>query len=368
MGDDDRKRGGLGQWLGCAGAILVLGPVLSAGALSFVGPPSWETVVFWLGGLTILGAAIWSPWRASRVGDARWAIGIGALIMLAPVAYRLADAGQSTTITAYTGPGYGAGRWIDRVVPERDVAIGGSALLVAAGAMGPDDEGLLDALRSGYDRMRLAEGAVPSAVISTFVLGQSDVEHSVLRIVPTGQYEPPSAVVVFMHGFAGNVTVECWQVAQAANPVGLDIVCPSTDWRARWIEPSGRNTVETTIAELRAAGVDRVYLAGLSAGGIGASRMAASLEIDGLILISGVSARARPTRVPTLILQGGRDRGTPPAPARAYARALGPRRAQYVEVEDANHWLILSHHELVTQTIREWLAEREGLGAVHRAR
>ena len=55
--------------------------------------------------------------------------------------------------------------------------------------------------------------------------------------IKKGSYE---AVVLFLHGSMGNITVACWQVAQAANPVGLDVICPSTDWRAEWEGEEGQ--------------------------------------------------------------------------------------------------------------------------------
>lgn len=328
-------------------------PLLVLCGLTLVGPPTWETAVF--SGAVTLGviAGLIAPWSKGALYTAR----VASLILFAVIVYRFFAAQASPSITSPSN------RWSDRIVPERDVALGGSNLLIAAGAMGPDHPGLLDALRDGYTRMRRSEGAVPSAVVSTFMFGQSPEDHSVFRVSPPSRFNPPEAVVLFLHGFIGNVTLECWQVGQAANPLGLDVVCPSADWRARWASPPHRRTVQETIARLREQGARRVYLAGLSAGAIGASRLAPSLDIEGLILISGASRQARPARVPTLVLQGRRDPRTRPGPARAYARRAG-RRATYVEHPEATHWMILSHHEWVTDHIRAWLAEREGLEAV----
>ena len=64
--------------------------------------------------------------------------------------------------------------------------------------------------------------------------------------------------------------------------------------------------------------------------------------------------------MPTLVLQGRRDRMTPRGPAAAYARAVG-ERAEYHEHPEAGHWLILSHHEWTGGHLRRWLSEREEL-------
>lgn len=363
MAADDEREGRGGRWLLFVVALVFGVPLLALCGLTLVGPPSAETAVFTIAVLVGVVGGLAAPWQSTAAWGARGAF----LVLVAVVAYRLVEAESGTTVHAYTAPGGGAVRWIDRIVPERDVALGGSNLLMALDMMGPEEPGLLDALRDGYRRMRLQEGPVPSAVVGTFLFGQSPDEHTALRVIPTSRFNPPDAVVVFLHGFIGNVTLECWQVAQAANPVGLDVVCPSTEYTARWVDDDGRAIVEGTIARLRAQGVQRVYLAGLSAGGIGASRLARSLDVDSVILISGASSGAAPARVPTLVLQGRRDPRTPPAPARAYARRLG-RLARYEEHPDAGHWLILSHHEWVTERLRAWLAEREGFTTVHDTR
>lgn len=355
MAGDDQKRSG-SRWLYFFGALCLGLPLLVICGLTLVGPPTWETGVVSLAVLIGVVSGLVAPWARPGAWGARAAF----LLLFLVVVYRFFAAERSTSITSESD------RWIDRIVPERDVAIGGSNLLISLGLAGMerDGAGLLDPLRDGYTRMREQEGAVPSAVISTVLFGlQSPESHSVFRVAPPSRFNPPEAVVLFLHGGMGPVTLECWQVAQAANPVGVDVLCPSADARARWASEPHRRTVEQSIEQLRAQGVQRVYLAGLSAGAIGASRLAGHLDVEGVILISGASRQARPARVPTIVIQGRDDPRCPPGPARAYARSLG-RRARYVEHPEADHWLILSHHEWVTEHLREWIAEQEGLGEI----
>lgn len=363
MADEKRDRGskeagGAGRWLWFLFSIFVGLPLLALSGLTLIGPPSMETAIFAVAVLVTVIGGLMGPFQR----NATWGARAGFLILLGIVTYRFFAAESSATIRTYSGPVMTEGRWLDRIVPERDVALGGSNLLIALDEL--HEPGLLDALRDGYGRMRRAEGPVPSSVLSTFLLGQTPEDHTVHRISPGGRFDPREAVVLFLHGYIGNVTLECWQVAQAANPVGLDVVCPSTEWTGSWELPEGRAIVEAHLARLRGEGVRRIYLAGLSAGAIGASRLAPSLDVEGLVLISGASRQAQPAAVPTLILQGARDTMTPPAPAREYARRAG-RRATYREYDDASHWLILSHHEDFTRDLRSWLAQREGLGVVH---
>jgi hypothetical protein len=344
--DDERptRRAGLGlrlfRWL-------VLVPLTLLCGWATLGPPTLEAGLFGLGVLVATVAAFLRDPRSRRWGLAM-GLGLTALVL----AVRLGVGGAGETLRNTTPPG--GGRFTDRLLPERDVALGGSRLLMVAGAMPEDVPGLLGHLSDGYDRMRAAEGAVPSPVLSTLLFDQTPEDHGVLRVAPTGEGDGETALV-FLHGFMGSTTVACWHLAQAASPVGIETVCPAMHWRARWESPAGRAIARQTIADLRAGGAQRIVLAGLSAGAIGASKIARDLDVDAVILISGASRHPRPARLSTLVLQGARDQMTPPRFARAYAdRVPG---AGYVEYPDAGHWLILSHHEQITPVIRAFLAE-----------
>lgn len=315
-------------------AFVLLGPLGLLGALALLGPPTWETGTFFVATSACLVGVLRRWWRVARVG---------AVAMLSLVALRLTFADD----TALSSTRDQSTSWLDRIVPERDLALGASRLLVWTG--GVQEPGLLPALEDGYDRMRNSQGWVPSPVLSNFLLPQTPSAHQVVRVAGP----PRDSAVVFLHGSMGSVTLECWQVAVAS---GMETVCPSMHWSADWSRLGGREIAADAIAELRARGYERVFLVGLSNGAIGASRIAPSLDVDGVVLISGAARDAPPARVPTLMIQGARDTMTPPSLARSYAHRS--RRVRYREAANANHWLILSHHEWWTAELREWLAER----------
>jgi pimeloyl-ACP methyl ester carboxylesterase len=158
-----------------------------------------------------------------------------------------------------------------------------------------------------------------------------------------------------LHGYAGNFLVYCWEVAQAASAAGLLTICPSETADAGWWTKQGEQTYVRTVRQLRAMGIRRIYLAGLSNGAAGASVIASrhGAELSGLILISGVRA-AQPPSLPTLVIQGSRDRMMVASRARAYAaRGAG---ARYEEVP-GGHLIFLSRHERVRALIAGFLSQ-----------
>jgi pimeloyl-ACP methyl ester carboxylesterase len=145
--------------------------------------------------------------------------------------------------------------------------------------------------------------------------------------------------------------VYCWEAAQAAAQAQLITVCPSTSAQGAWWSEDGNQIFRSTVQYLRGRGIERIYLAGLSNGGAGASTIALrhAKELSGLIVISGVSA-SHPPAIPTLVIQGAKDRMMAAARARAYA-AASPQ-AQYRELA-GGHLVFLSQH----QQVRAWIAE-----------
>jgi pimeloyl-ACP methyl ester carboxylesterase len=161
-------------------------------------------------------------------------------------------------------------------------------------------------------------------------------------------------VVVFLHGYAGNFAYECATVARAASAAGYATVCPSTAFDGRWWQPQGEQTARVVISWAKARyRAGRVVLAGLSNGGLGASRLAPRLagELSGLVLISGVADDARAAGVPTLVVHGDRDGMCPPGPAREYARRVGARLAMM----RGTHFLLLEDEPGVRAQIAAFL-------------
>jgi pimeloyl-ACP methyl ester carboxylesterase len=102
-----------------------------------------------------------------------------------------------------------------------------------------------------------------------------------------------------------------------------------------------------------------IILAGLSNGGVGASRLAPELRgaIDGLILLSGAAPYAVGPGVPTLVIHGERDSMMPIEVARDYRAAHPGRVTDYVELT-GTHFILLEQREEVREHIARFLRAR----------
>jgi pimeloyl-ACP methyl ester carboxylesterase len=276
----------------------------------------------------------------------------GAAILAGTLSIR-ACAGAAGATVSMTGPdGTRSARLLGRIVDEGDAAVPVAYGLSLIGRL-PDPEATIipSRMRDAYARLRAAEGMTPSPVLPTYAGLESAETFDVL--VVDGVPEPRGALI-FLHGFAGGFTLPCWQIAQMARPAGLVTLCPSMGWRGEWWTATGEATLRRTIDLARARGLDRIVLAGLSNGAVGASVYAPRMRgaLRGLVLISCASASAGAAGVPTLVLHGRGDRMCPAAAGRAYAQRTG---ARYVEL-DAGHFALMTHEEEAARALGDWLS------------
>lgn len=182
--------------------------------------------------------------------------------------------------------------------PEEDaLALSATTALVARGQIrDADAPRLVAAMGDAY-----AEAARERARPDAPVFG---VEGELHVVRPKGS---PQDALVFLHGYGGRFALPCWRVGRVVAAEGLTTFCPSIGTEGAWGTPEGARVVRATLEAARREGFRRVLLAGLSNGGIGASKLAAGLPIDGLVLLSGVDPAALPARVPTLVVHGTAD-------------------------------------------------------------
>jgi pimeloyl-ACP methyl ester carboxylesterase len=157
----------------------------------------------------------------------------------------------------------------------------------------------------------------------------------------------------------GNVTAQCWEIAQAVGEFAAVTVCPSTDWTGQWWQPEGEAILQATFRYLREQGMDNFYLGGFSNGGFGVSRLVSKVSeedgLRGLFFINGISdgTSIRETGLPVLIIQGVQDERVPAQHVRQVVGVIGDL-GTYVEVE-GDHFMIMKHPKAVQSAIINWL-------------
>jgi pimeloyl-ACP methyl ester carboxylesterase len=294
----------------------------------------------------------WRRWRGlTRAG-------LGVLLLVASARLVLADGSGLHTLRL---PDEGR-RLANRLVAERDGTLfAAHALLLSGRLPASDAREFVPALEAAFTRLHEAEGLSATPAIATWLGLQSPGSFDAV-VIPPEDTTAPETAVVFLHGYAGNFAVYCWQMARSARAISALTVCPSVGPAGDWWSRQGEETLERTFSWLARRGVRRVYLAGLSNGGVGASVLVGraahpGLELRGLLLISGASTKVPPPRVPVLLVEGKHDSMMPARLMREVAHRVG-RLATYVEL-DSGHFAFLDRHEKCEQAITSWLLDRE---------
>lgn len=328
--------------------------------LVLTGPATWSGILYTLA----LGAMVFGLTTLPRLdedgnpipvslGKRKRPRGItrAGFALIALVAFiRCFTASQGATMAMPEGSTGASARIASRLLDESDVAVAGTRVLVASGMLRDDAAELPGAMRRSYDEMRREQGDMPSPVVTTYLGMQSANGFDVLVVEPPVDASHDTAVI-FLHGFAGNFDLPCWQIAHAARVL---TACPSTRWVGDWWTSEGHATLERTIDLVRARGAKHIVLAGLSNGGYGASRLAPMVrgKISGLVLISGAAPEARAPGVPTLVIHGVTDNMASVDDARGYAQRYN---ARFVGL-NAGHFAMLVRREENDRAVRSFVA------------
>jgi pimeloyl-ACP methyl ester carboxylesterase len=331
------------------GALLAV-PAVPLSLLAATTPVSAIGFLYVLGALVTVAGLVTAPWRSSR---RRGVTRAGLVLVAATVVLRAASAGHGVTISMSRGTS--TAPILDRLLPEDDVAVTSARAVIMTGMLPANDtRDLVPTLKRAFDVMNRAEGASPSPIVMTTLGLQGTGGFDTLEVsAPTPDAH---AAVLFLHGFGGNFTLQCWMIAQAARRAGAATFCPSTRLAGDWWNAAGEAIVRESMRRLRERGFDRVVLAGLSNGGVGASRLAPRLRdrIVGLLLVSGAAPDAPSAGVSTLALEGTHDTMMSPRVVRQYAVASG---AEYVELE-GTHFVLIERPDAMTDAMARWLSSR----------
>jgi phospholipase/carboxylesterase len=189
--------------------------------------------------------------------------------------------------------------------------------------------------------------------------------------IPQNRPAEPLPAIVFLHGSLGNFKTYTWVWAKLAEREGLVIIAPSYGF-GNWRYADSVAVISRALADATTQVTldpQRLYLAGLSNGGLGVSHLAADQpeQYRGLIFLSPVMDTARVDSPmfhqawhgrPVLVITGDADERIPLSYVQQRVAVL---RAGEVAVTERvypgeDHFLFFSQPEAVLDDISDWLA------------
>lgn len=191
-----------------------------------------------------------------------------------------------------------------------------------------------------------------------------EVGHYYLYI-PESAGAEPLPTMVFLHGSFGNFKGYTWVLRDLAEARGMAIIAPSYGL-GNWDTPQTSAVIERTLSDAEqhvAIDHERVYLAGISNGGVGVLNVlnTMSSQFSGAIFISSVLQSeildANAQVVPMLFLTGQLDERVPVDYIRRYATQLDDAdfNVTLQTWADADHFLLFTHREAVIDAMNSWL-------------
>lgn len=319
-------------------------------------PITSNGVLYLLSYALIVIGLIGAPWMMNR----SWILILaGGLMMIITPATRIISLPTGSPLNLITLPSQSETRLLNRIVDERDAVLFGAQIGPYMGLISQrEKEDLVSTFSQAYKDMH-AYGATPlSPFIATYLNQQSPAHFDLVVSEPKGTAAPKTGII-FLHGFGGNFAVQCWLMAKPGFSINALTVCPSTGPIGAWWTPQGEAILQETVQYFHQRGIERIYLAGLSNGAIGASRLANRYEeqLAGLILISGADPNAAIIELPVLLLHGEHDERIPVSVMEAYASAAGDHATYHLF--DGDHFLLLKQADQVQEVISNWLIEQE---------
>lgn len=319
-------------------------------------PVSTVGILYLLSYLLLVIGMICAPWQR---GHSFVFILSGGALAFTTIAIRTIIPPSGTQMNLITLPGPSGPRLLNRILNEQDVVLFGAQVAPYLGAISPAEETSLDSRFSQtFNEMKIADVTPLSPFLTTYLNQQHPTAFDALVAEPDSG-TPPESGIIFLHGFGGNFTLQCWLIAQAGYSIDAVTVCPSTSPDGAWWNSDGQTILKETITYLHQRGVKRIYLAGLSNGGIGATRLADPFKKDlvGLILISGADPTATITEMPVLVLHGKSDERIPVSMMEQYASAAGMNATYHLF--EGDHFLLLKQADQVQKVMIDWLRQQE---------
>jgi dienelactone hydrolase len=346
------------RYLLCLLGILLTLPLLALSVLALTLPTTISGIAYLLACLVTVIGLIIAPWEG-RYSAVLTLTGILAIVVIAGVRLVLARQTEDSRLTVVTLPQGKETRWINSLIDEQDLLVFGETIFhLIGGDSSREHEQITPAIQRSYADLKQTRQVFPSPVIGTY-LGLQRPDAFDAAIIRPEVMRHPETAVIFLHGYMGNVTAQCWEIAQAVGEFGAITICPSAGWQGHWWEPAGEAILQATFRYLREQGIKTFYLGGYSNGGHGISLLVSELAkedgLRGLFFIDGIDegASIRATGLPVLIVQAAQDERVSAEWSRRHAAAIG-EAGTYVEVE-GDHFMIMKQPELMQNAITSWL-------------
>jgi len=353
----------MSRYLFCLLGIVLAFPAIGLLTLALHTPITISGIAYLIGFLLVVAGLIFAPLH-QKVSFAVTISGVMIILIVACTRLILSGgSGSRSKLKMIELPSAKATRWVNYLVDEQDSVLFGEAAMRRMGGVSlQEHKDIVSSMQMAFSEMRNTQSVFPSPFASTYLGLQKPSSFDAVIIEPAND-RPTKAGVIFLHGYMGNVTAQCWRIAQAVEDMGVVTVCPSTDWIGDWWTPQGQAIVRAAFDYLHEQGVQTIYLGGFSNGGIGTSRLAPKLAVEenirGLFMIAGVAnaPEIKKMNLPVLVIQGTKDERMPAASARQFVEVLGDL-ATYAEI-GSDHFLIMKESALVQEAIRAWLKGHE---------
>lgn len=197
-----------------------------------------------------------------------------------------------------------------------------------------------------------------------------DHGHYFLYVPPRLDRRSPAPALVFLHGSGGNFKAYTWLLSRVADECGMVLICPSYGM-GNWDSQAGIHTVAAALDDAGKSvplDMNRIHLAGLSNGGLGVSRVAASglgKRFRSLIFLSAVCDEAAIATnafqeqwlgKPVLIITGTDDDRVPLDYVGGYVSSMriSGARIEMSTYEGADHFLFFSHRDRCLEQLARW--------------
>lgn len=259
-------------------------------------------------------------------------------------------------------PDRGMPNRFDQLLPEEDIVFVGTRMMSLLLGVTPNEaNGLMPAIAQSYQTMREQEGNFTSPLLSSlFGLSSANAFDVLSFCGEKCRVAPRHAAIVHIHGVGGNWALICWRLAQAADVIGAEVICPSRNIMGSWYSKAGQEIINRVFESLKGRDISKIYLSGLSAGALSISVIAPKLadKIDGLILLYGAHPNLSSSKIRTLYIYGSDDERFP----LNLMRAVGKARKSVgdnIEIHEipGDHLTIVKQPQLIIPLIEHWLQQ-----------